>query len=58
MSRMKQVATDFDEHIETLDKEALLALIKGLVAMDELRVRQMWLILQRAGVEGYAKVEE
>ena len=54
MGRMKQVATDFAEYLEGLEKQDLLALLQDLIKDDELRVRQMWIIMQRAGVEGYA----
>ena len=56
MGRIKQVAIDFAEYLEGLEKQDLLALLQDLIKEDELRVQQMWIIMQRAGVEGYAQI--
>lgn len=53
MVAVKQVTQDFDQYIEGLEKAELISLLKKLVRDEELRTRQMWIILKRAGVEGY-----
>lgn len=53
MGMMKKVEEDFNQYIEGLEKAELIALLKKLVRDEELRARQMWIILKHAGVEGY-----
>lgn len=59
MAAMKRLTEDFKEYLEGLEKQELLGLLNDLVDDAEgLSAEQMYNILNRNGVEGYAKVEE
>lgn len=55
MAAMKRLTQDFKDYLEGLEKQDLLALLNNLIDdVEGLSAEQMYKILQRNGVEGYA----
>lgn len=56
MAAMKHLVEDFKEYLNGLEKQELLALLNDLIGDDDgLSADQMYKILKRNGVEGYAR---